>query len=115
MLVGAAHALAHAYSKYGLSHGEANAIFLTDTININSEEPQICSRYEQLTTAANISGGLPGLLSLTSLMRDKYPLSVPKSQLSEQDYVLAINDPGGRANPRDLSVDLLKKIENCAI
>ena len=115
MLVGAAHALAHAYSKYGLSHGEANAIFLKDTIMINSEDPQIRLRYEKLTASANISGGLSGLQNLTSRMRDKYPLSIPKSGLIEQDYALALNDPGGRANPRDLSVDLLKKIEKCAI
>ena len=63
----------------------------------------------------NISGGLSGLQNLTSRMRDKYPLSIPKSGLIEQDYALALNDPGGRANPRDLSVDLLKKIEKCAI
>jgi len=109
-LVGAAHALAHAYSKYDLSHSLANAIFLPSVIKTNSKSERVKLHYSQLARESGVGDSYKDIVDFVTQIKNKLGPQLPTVRLSEHEMDSAINDPGGRANPVPLSNKLFNEI-----
>ena len=109
-LVGAAHALAHAYSKYDLSHSMANAIFLPSVIKTNLKSDSANLQYSQLARESGVGDSYKDIIDFVNQIKNKLDPQLPKVRLSEHELDSAINDPGGRANPVPLSKNVLNEI-----
>jgi alcohol dehydrogenase class IV len=113
-LVGASHAIAHAYAYTGLAHGEANAIFLPYVIELNSEKEEVSLKYDYLANMAGFKNGIKGLLSQVKEISEIIGDNRTIKNLPQAKLLTAVNDIGGRANPIPLELNLLRTIEEMA-
>lgn len=104
--VGLAHALAHVAAMDGLDHGTANAWYLPAAITVNMRDPSVRARYEALAAQASISGGAEALVRLALLFRDALIDTCRPALPNAERLNIAVQDAGGRANPRPLTESL---------
>ena len=123
-LLGIAHSLAHKIgAQYGIPHGCCNAILLPHVIKFNSKT--VLSRYADIARMLGLQGGtekqlvesliesidyfnvildIPGTLGEAGVDEEKFNSTI--------DYIVenALLDPCTGSNPRETSVEDLKKV-----
>jgi alcohol dehydrogenase len=117
-IVGAAHALAHQMSAYGLSHSNAIAIFLPAVIKKNMEEPKVNARFNDLAIHSGFSNGKE-LLAFVENFITTFDLTEERNIVKENRQLIlsddtffqqALNDKGGQGNPVRMNKEFLIEI-----
>jgi len=117
-IVGAAHALAHQMSAYGLSHASAIAIFLPTVIKKNIQDSNAKSRFNQLAIHSGFAKGedllsfVEEFIGLVNLEKE-YDVIKKNKQFILTDNVFfeqALNDKGGQGNPVPMDKEFLAEI-----
>lgn len=108
---GIGHAFAHQMSKVGVGHGRACGFFLPMALRINLEDPAARSSCKRLGADLGF-GDEKGLLGAVEGLNKTLGNTIDKATLEKvfqspefDSGVLA--DPTGRANPRNLDLDVL--------
>jgi alcohol dehydrogenase class IV len=126
-LLGITHSMAHKTGAvFHIPHGCANAIYLPYVIDFNKKA---CGeRYAAIAKALNLKGDTVDELvdSLTSLIKDMnksmdIPTSLKEYGISEEDFYAnvdrisanAVADACTGSNPRQISVEEMKKLYTC--
>ena len=122
-IVGAAHALAHQMSAFGLSHSNAISIFLPSVIRKNIKNRESNNRFEQLAIHSGFSKGSK-LLDFVEDIISSFDLQKEKNiLLNNRDIILAdesfferaLADKGGQGNPISMDKGFLQDIIKTAI
>lgn len=125
-ILGIVHSMAHKTGKlFGIPHGCANAIYLPEAIAFNAEEETAAAAYADIAKRLGLQGKTNGelvdsLITMVKNLRAKVEIpstlkefGVPeilfKAHLDEiSEY--AVQDPCTSTNPRDISVEQMKRL-----
>ena len=126
-ILGIVHSMAHKTGKvFNIAHGCANAIYLPYVIEFNRKDAS--KVYADIAKRLNLSGNTEDELvdSLVAMINDfNKQLNIPSNLkdfgLSEEDFKnnldevaeTAVGDPCTGTNPREISVDEMKKLFIC--
>ncbi|WP_371363685.1 Aldehyde-alcohol dehydrogenase [Sporomusa rhizae] len=125
-ILGIVHSMAHKTGKlFGVPHGCANAIYLPDAIAFNAEEETAGAAYADIAKRLGLQGKTNGelvdsLIAMVKNLRSKVeipstlkefgvPENLFKAHLDEISE-FAIQDPCTSTNPRDISVEQMKRL-----
>ena len=126
-ILGIVHSMAHKTGKvFNIAHGCANAIYLPYVIEFNRKDAS--KVYADIAKRLNLSGNTEDELvdSLVAMINDfNKQLNIPSNLkdfgLSEEDFKnnldevarTSVGDPCTGTNPREISVDEMKKLFIC--
>lgn len=125
-ILGIVHSMAHKTGKlFGVPHGCANAIYLPDAIAFNAEEETAGAAYADIAKRLGLQGKtneelVDSLIAMVKNLRSKVEIpstlkefGVPESLFKahlDEIAEFAIQDPCTSTNPRDISVEQMKRL-----
>lgn len=126
-ILGIVHSMAHKSGAiFNIPHGCANAIYLPYVIEFNRKEASTV--YADIAKRLNLAGNTEDELvdSLVAMIKDfnkklNIPSNLKEFGLSEEDFKnnldevakTSVEDPCTGTNPREISVDEMKKLFTC--